>query len=291
MPVINSTEGCHEAVFAFPSHIVPIYGLVKRLAAAAPEYYFPVKPFAVEGYRLPEGYVLKGHPQEPVELFLKTPTENIKKALQVAVADRGREDMGVPWVALVTGGPFALTAHVYADLVKETFAGKSIEECRNEPLKCIPGLSAVSVKDLPEGVLFVNLESEIPRMLDNMSRMLPKATAVCVNTFEEIDPTIVNALESKLKKLLRIGPLSLSMDSEPASDEYGCILWLDKQKPTSVIYVGFGSFIPLPPNEVIPLTEALQESGFPFLWSVRGKTKDLLPKCSEEQVLLFDIAI
>ncbi|KAK6943853.1 UDP-glucuronosyl/UDP-glucosyltransferase [Dillenia turbinata] len=79
---------------------------------------------------------------------------------------------------------------------------KVILEYEKEPLKLIPGLSSVLVKDLPEGVLFGNLELEFPKMLHNMSRMLPKATAVCVNSFEEIDPTITNVLKSNFKELL-----------------------------------------------------------------------------------------
>ncbi|KAK6942785.1 UDP-glucuronosyl/UDP-glucosyltransferase [Dillenia turbinata] len=317
MSVNNTIEGGHVAVIAFPftSHVGPLLGLVKRLAAEAPEVMFSffathrsnkanfsdeeflhnIRPFDVED-GLPEGFIPKGHPQEPVELFLKATPNNFKKSIEVAVSEIGREvtcvlsdaflwicgkmaeEKGVPWIALITGGPFALTAHLYTDVIRQTFADKSLEECEEEPLKFIPGLSSVLVKDLPEGILSGNLESEFPKMLHNMSRMLPKATAVCVNSFEEIDPTVTNVLKSNFKKFLCVGPLSLTMSSQPASDEYDCLPWLDKYKPASVVYISFGSVIPLPPSEVIPLTEALEESGFPFLWSVRGNTKELIPK-------------
>ncbi|KAK6944249.1 UDP-glucuronosyl/UDP-glucosyltransferase [Dillenia turbinata] len=307
----------HIAVFAFPfgTHAAPLFNLVQRLAMASPNTIFSffstrqsnksifsdqkhemIKPFDVED-GLPENYVFKGNPQEPVELFIRATPHNFKRSLQVAVDERKREisciisdaflwfcqeiaaEMCVPWIPLWTGGPFSLTSHIYTDIIRETFADKRPEDCEKEPLEFISGMSQISAKDLPEGILFGNLETEFPLLLHSMARTLPKATAVAINSFEEIEETIAKDLKTKFNKFLNVGPLTLtSSTDEPASDDNGCLSWLSNQKPASVAYISFGSIITPPPKEVVALAEALEKSGFPFLWSVRGNTKDFLPE-------------
>lgn len=84
-----------------------------------------------------------------------------------------------------------------------------------------------------------------------------------------------------LQSVLYVGFLTLSIPLPPLPpsdrDETGCLSWLDKQKSKSVIYVIFGTVATPPPNELVALTEALEESGFPFLWSLKDKLKGLLP--------------
>ncbi|KAE9466732.1 hypothetical protein C3L33_01385, partial [Rhododendron williamsianum] len=103
----------------------------------------------------------------------------------------------------------------------------------NDIVKFVPGFSELRLGDLPTGVLFGNLESPFVVMLHKMGRALPKATAIAVNSFEELDPEINQDLKSKLKMFLNVGPFnSISSSSSPPppssySDEYGCIAWLE----------------------------------------------------------------
>nr|ABD28557.1 Anthocyanidin 3-O-glucosyltransferase, related [Medicago truncatula] len=88
-------------------------------------------------------------------------------------------------------------------------------------------------------------------------------------------------MRSMLQSVLYVGFLTLSIPLPPLPpsdrDETGCLSWLDKQKSKSVIYVSFGTVATPPPNELVALTEALEESGFPFLWSLKDKLKGILP--------------
>lgn len=127
----------------------------------------------------------------------------------------------------------------------------------NDIVKFVPGFSELRLGDLPTGVLFGNLESPFAVMLHKMGRALPKATAIAVNSFEELDPEINQDLKSKLKMFLNVGPFnsisSSSLSPPPPSsysDEYGCIAWLDNHKAVSVAYIGFGTLATLPPAEV-----------------------------------------
>ena len=57
-------------------------------------------------------------------------------------------------------------------------------------LKFIPGFSELCLGDLPDGVLFGNLESPFAIMVHKMGQALVKADAVLINSFEELDPEI-----------------------------------------------------------------------------------------------------
>ena len=43
-------------------------------------------------------------------------------------------------------------------------------------------------------------------------------------------------------------------------------------------YVSFGTVVTPPPHEIVAVAEALEASGFPFLWSLKEHLKDLLPR-------------
>ena len=150
---------------------------------------------------------------------------------------------------------------------------------QDQTLDFIPGFSAIKVEDLPEGMVFGDTESPFACMLHKMGLMLPRATIVATNSFEELEPTIVtNDLKSKLQKVLTVGPFDLSSPPPLILDASGCLPWLDNKKEASVAYVSFGSIATPPPNEIVALAEALEATGIPFLWSLREHAMNNLPK-------------
>ncbi|XP_062119753.1 anthocyanidin 3-O-glucosyltransferase 7-like isoform X2 [Humulus lupulus] len=316
--VTPSPAHSHVAVVAFPfgTHAAPLLSVVHRLAAASsPETIFSffnttqsnhtifttmsagggggggakVKAYDVwDG--VPEGHTFtRGH-QEPIELFMKAAPQSLRLSIDKAVAETGKEvtclvtdaffwfaadmaqDMGVPWLPFWTAGPCTLSAHLYTDLIRHQ-AGSG-----NESLGFIAGMSKIQVQDLPEGVVFGDLESYFSTMLHQMGLMLPRATAVFMNSFEELDKTITDDMKSKLQKFLSVGPFNLALPPPPAQDESGCLPWLDKQEAASVVYIGFGSVVVLPKEELMAIAEALESSGVSFIWSLKENGKANLPK-------------
>ncbi|KAK6289360.1 hypothetical protein POUND7_000901 [Theobroma cacao] len=245
----------------------------------------------------PEGYVFVGEPLEDVELFMTVAQENFRKGiLEVAVAETERklsclvtdaflwfgkdlaEENGVPWVPFFVSGACPLSSHLYTDTIRQNFGVGGMVGLEDETLDFIPGMSNIRIRDLPEGILFGNLESIFSRMIHRMGQVLPEAVAVFINSFEELDPVVTSDMKSKLKKFLNVGPLTLSTPPAPAvPDSYGCLTWLDKQKPATVAYISFGSVATPPPNELVALAEALEASRVPFIWSLRDKSKVHLP--------------
>lgn len=85
---------------------------------------------------------------------------------------------------------------------------------------------------------------------------------------------MVSELKSRFQKFLNVGPFHLAWPPPLIADEHDCLQWLDKHKPSSVAYISFGSMMPPPPHEQAALAEALDASGFPFLWSSRGNVEE-----------------
>ncbi|GLU10369.1 hypothetical protein SLE2022_271790 [Rubroshorea leprosula] len=94
-------------------------------------------------------------------------------------------------------------------------------------------------------------------MLHKMGLALPRETAVAANSFQELDPLIVTMLKSRFQKFLNVGPFCLTLPL-PFSNTYDCMEWLNKQEPSSVVSISFGSVITLPPHELTALLAALE---------------------------------
>nr|XP_011458504.1 PREDICTED: anthocyanidin 3-O-glucosyltransferase 7-like [Fragaria vesca subsp. vesca] len=310
--------------FPFGTHAGPLLSLVLRLAAAKPDTIFSfittskansslfsqtskasaflnVKAYDVPD-GLPEGFVPSGHPEQLIGFFLKAAPANFRIVMKEAEAGSGlkigclvtdaffwfagdmAEEMKLPWVPLWTAGSRSLLVHAATDLIRQRVLGTGGNAVKT--LEFLPGFSKLEVADLPEGVVLGNLESPISSLLHKMGQELPKATAVAINSFEEAEPDVVNELKSRFKKFLNVGPFNLASASPPLlEDDSGCLEWLDKHKPASVVYISFGSVVSPPPHELAAFAEALAESGFPFIWSFRGNPDEILPNGCDKSSL------
>ncbi|KAM1317516.1 hypothetical protein ACFX13_002874 [Malus domestica] len=344
MSVIESSKQRHVAVLAFPfgGHVEPLLNLVCRLASStSPDMCFSFLnsersnnvlfseksesniPSNLKHYNVsdgvPKNHVLKGHPMEVVELFLKATPANYKIGIEKAVAETGKkvtclitdaflvfagemaQNWGVPWIPLWIPMPCNLSAHIYTDLIRgELFPNYVGLESDNQigndddcllednTLEIVPGLSAMHIADLPEEV--VPCDSLLSQMLSQMGRVLHQMTALVLNSYQEINPTLLNNdLKLKVPKLLNVGFLTASLPAVPmvapsSSDATGCLSWLDEQPASSVAYICFGTIGAPSPNEMIALAEALEVSGVSFLWSLKDNFKDLLPSGFVEKI-------
>uniref|UniRef100_A0A2N9GBL5 Glycosyltransferase n=1 Tax=Fagus sylvatica TaxID=28930 RepID=A0A2N9GBL5_FAGSY len=266
---------------------------------------------------VPEGHVFTpaNLDVEEFELFMKAAPESFGKAMDIAVGETGRniscllsdclfvfscqmaEKMHAKWVSFWVPAPCSLLAHMYRDLIHKAYTnyacgingggvvGLGCIKPIEKSLDVIPGLSAMRFCDLPDDLL----QSDVPNsslLFNNMCRMrevLPQASAVVMNSFQELNSTLLtNDLKSKFQDLLYLGIPTLTLPPTPPpppshSDATGCLPWLEQKKPSSVAYISFGTLAPFPPNEFVALAEALEVSGVPFLWSLKDNLKQLLP--------------
>ncbi|KHN18257.1 Anthocyanidin 3-O-glucosyltransferase 2 [Glycine soja] len=204
---------------------------------------------------------LANHPIEKVNLFLKTGPQNLQKGILLAEADIEKrvtciiadafvdssllvaQSLNVPWIAFWPPMSCSLSLYFYIDLIRDL-----ARRAGNITLDFLPGLSNFGVKDMPQDLLIVGeRETVFSRTLVSLAKVLPQAKAVVMNFFEELDPPLfVQDMRSKLHS-------------------------------KSVAYVCFGTVVALPPHELVTVAEALEESGFPFLWSLMEGLMDLLP--------------
>lgn len=307
-------ENQHVAVIAFPfgSHLMPLLNLVLKLAHAAPHSSFsfigthksnailfpkPHIPNNINHYSIsdgiPEGHVLGNDPTEKLDLFLKTGPQNLHKGIQLAEADTKKkvtciiadafvasslhvaQTLNVPWIAVWLPNSCSLSLYFYTDLIRR--------HCTNHAAKTtldfLPGLSKMRVEDIPHDLLVVGEKETIfSRTLVSLGEVLPQAKAVVMNFFEELDPPLfVQDMRSKLQSLLYVVPLPSPLLPLSDNDSGGILSWLDRKSGRSVVYVCFGTVVAPPPHELVAVAEALEESGFPFLWSLKEAVMGGLP--------------
>ncbi|GMP84821.1 hypothetical protein CsSME_00038196 [Camellia sinensis var. sinensis] len=101
-------------------------------------------------------------------------------------------------------------------------------------------------------ILFNAGSSELQKFLNRARAAESEAYGVVINSFEELEPRYVDGIrKAKGDKVWCIGPLSLcnkdNLDkaergNKPAINENQCLMWLDEQKPGSVVYACLESF-------------------------------------------------
>ncbi|KAM6552814.1 hypothetical protein CsatB_013576 [Cannabis sativa] len=184
----------------------------------------------------------------------------------------------IPWVPLWTSGPRSLLSHLYTDHIRRRFEDPEHNK-EDQTLNFLPEFSSFRVTDLPLGIIIPPRKSESPFdiMLHKMAQTLPKANAVVINSFHQIDSQISTHLKTQFHKFLNLGPFTLT-NTKPNNeyDPNNCLEWLSRQNPRSVVYISFGSLVVPHADKVAILVEALKESGFSFLWSYRGENNTTL---------------
>nr|GMD39661.1 UDP-glucose:flavonoid 3-O-glucosyltransferase [Ipomoea batatas] len=322
---MGSSE-CHVAVLAFPfgTHAAPLLSLVEQLSAAFPSAQFSFfsshdsnsnlfgsrDPGAgkIKAYDVGDG-IVAGEASVIHEEFIMAMPGNYQTAVAEAEAETGTkfgcfltdaflwfggdlaaERGGVPWIALWTAGACSLSAHLYTDFVRSLVGANPNGNGLEQKLKVIPGMSEVSIGEMPGEILAKDLHVSFPGMIYNMALKLPGANAVVLNSFQKLDPSITDDLRSKLQKVFNIGPMILlpTTPKPPISDDHNCIPWLDSLPPASpAVYLSFGSGLMPPPHEIVALAEALEAKRAPFLWSLKPHGVKHLPEGFLEQTKEF----
>ncbi|KAK3001395.1 hypothetical protein RJ639_022326 [Escallonia herrerae] len=142
----------------------------------------------------------------------------------------------------------------------------------------LPGLPSLCTEDLPSFILPSSSVSSFPKMLCELFQDMKKLKWVLGNSFQELETDVTESMD-EIHPIWPVGPLvpSSLLGKEDATDEGidlfksedTCIEWLNRQKPSSVIYISFGSLLMESPKEKESIATALKRSGHPFLWVVK----------------------
>ncbi|KAL8188905.1 hypothetical protein R6Q57_029425 [Mikania cordata] len=107
-----------------------------------------------------------------------------------------------------------------------------------------------------------------------------KVKWVLGNSFMELEKDVIMSLNNAGHVFWPVGPIvpatilgeekDASFDLVESNDGSICIDWLNKQKPSSVVYISFGSLISSSEKEIESKTTGLKQTKRPFLWVIRS---------------------
>ncbi|KAL6013292.1 hypothetical protein ACLOJK_003784 [Asimina triloba] len=156
----------------------------------------------------------------------------------------------------------------------------------------LPGLPLLRPEDLPSFIL-PNSEhwGGFGRTISLLFENMHKLKWVLCNSFYELEKDGVESMSS-IQPITPVGPLVpqilLGEDEDSGVElwkaEESCIEWLDKHQASSVVYVSFGSVLPLPTEQMEKIAWGIKSSGRPFLWvaklpehAAEDRSRGLLP--------------
>ncbi|KAM0936945.1 putative 7-deoxyloganetin glucosyltransferase [Dioscorea sansibarensis] len=148
------------------------------------------------------------------------------------------------------------------------------------PVEWIPGLNNIRLRDLPSFIRTTDPADIFLNMVKREGQKAFEATAIIINTFDELEDEVLIAMASMLPPLYTVGPLSLLYNQFPVSEamsiessflkeDEDCLEWLDKKEPGSVLYVSFGSLAIVSNEQMIEFAWGLANSKHDFLWITR----------------------
>ncbi|XP_040381441.1 7-deoxyloganetin glucosyltransferase-like [Oryza brachyantha] len=188
------------------------------------------------------------------------------------------------------------------------------------PIDWIAGMPTVRLGDVSSFVRTLDPTSFALRVEEDEANSCARAQGLILNTFDDLESDVLEALKDEFPRVYTIGPLAAAMHGRVVDranghgggaaglslweEDAACMTWLDAQPSGSVLYVSFGSLTVMSPDNIAELAWGLAESRRPFLWVVRpglvagginalpdgfvSETKDrcfIAEWCAQEQVL------
>ncbi|EYU18466.1 hypothetical protein ABFS82_02G058400 [Erythranthe guttata] len=197
------------------------------------------------------------------------------------------EQLGIPEVVFFTTSACGFMGYCnYGELVtRGLFPLKDESQITNgfldTVLDWVPGMKKIRLRDFPSFVRTTDPEDIMVNYNILQTKNATRAKAVIINTFDELEAEVLDALREKFDTVATIGPLQLleqhevekpeikSIGSSLWKEDDACIAWLNKRAPNSVLYVNFGSITVLSPQQLLEFAWGLANSGQYFLWIIR----------------------
>ncbi|KAI3794291.1 hypothetical protein L1987_36920 [Smallanthus sonchifolius] len=183
------------------------------------------------------------------------------------------DELGIPEVLLWTNSASVVLALAHYD----TFRQRGIV-----PLKvdCIPGMKGMRLKDMPTFLRITHPDDILFNLTIRETARAKNASAIILNTFEELERDMLNELSSINPLVYSTGPLHTianTMENENLQllgtslwkEDTKCLEWLDSKEPNSVVYVNFGSITVMTPEQLVEFSWGLANSNQTFLWVIR----------------------
>ncbi|KAK7306714.1 hypothetical protein VNO77_44669 [Canavalia gladiata] len=149
-------------------------------------------------------------------------------------------------------------------------------------LDWISGMPNIRMRDLPSFVRTTTLDETNFICFGSEAQACMKSSSIIINTTQELEGEVLNALMAQNPNIYNIGPLQFlgkhfpekekgfnSTGSSLWKNDSKCIQWLDQWEPSSVIYVNYGSITVMSEHHMKEFAWGLANSNLPFLWIKR----------------------
>ncbi|XVE77182.1 hypothetical protein DITRI_Ditri13aG0041300 [Diplodiscus trichospermus] len=250
-----------------------------------------------------DNHVLPGGAEATVDLpvekyqYLKTAYDLLKEPFKKFVADQSPDWIfvdGMPYWAAEVALEYRVPLVYFTVLTASTdvfvgspdhLIGEGQRKLRSSPESL---MSAPDWVTFPSSVFFKKHEAAVSfgalygsngtEKSDAccISKALQSCQTVAVRSCNEFEGDYLNLLEKVLRK--KVIPTGLLPPEQPQrrdiTDETWVKIfeWLDKQKPKSVVFVGFGSECKLSRDQTYEIAYGLELSEMQFLWALRKPT-------------------
>ncbi|XXG61202.1 hypothetical protein AAC387_Pa04g2916 [Persea americana] len=203
------------------------------------------------------------------------------------------DDLNIPDVVLWTMSTYTMMGFFqFEELVRRgytpfTDATQFSNGYLNTPIDWIPSMPDICLKDLPTFFRTTDPNDIMLNLCIQIAHSLPKLSAIIINTLDELEHEIIHATAISFNfkgPSYAVGPIyqllqtqlpqsqlhsTIKSNSNLWEEEMGCLDWLDRFDPASVVYVNFGSITVLTPEQVKEFAWGLANCNHPFVWVIR----------------------
>ncbi|PWA13599.1 UDP-glucuronosyl/UDP-glucosyltransferase [Artemisia annua] len=136
-------------------------------------------------------------------------------------------------------------------------------------------MDGIRLKDMPTFLRTTDSNDMMVNFVYRETSRAKKASAIILNTFDDLEHDVLHALSLIYPPIYSIGPLHTIpyskenkdlqlLDSSLWEEETECLEWLDSKEPNSVVYVNFGSITVMTPQQLVEFSWDLQTVTRPF---------------------------
>ncbi|CAO2047436.1 unnamed protein product [Urochloa humidicola] len=198
------------------------------------------------------------------------------------------KELGIPYVQLWTASTISFLGYQHYRLLIDRGLAllKDAEQLTNgfldTPVEDVPGLRNMRFRDFPSFIRTTNPDEYMVGYVLRETGRSASASAVILNTFDELEGEAVAAMESlgMARKVYTLGPLPLVAREDPPTprssinlslwkEQDECLRWLDGREHGAVVYVNFGSITVMTNEQLVEFAWGLANSGRQFLWIIR----------------------
>ncbi|XXG43611.1 hypothetical protein AAC387_Pa01g3599 [Persea americana] len=171
--------------------------------------------------------------------------------------------------------------HCISAVARFCFQLKSLGSLMNGKMKTPISLQAVSWEGCFTDRFMEFVRSQHPMMAFDAGSIYNSCWPI---EGEFLDMLSEEPFLGKGNRLWAVGPVNPIVVDRGVRTSHGCLEWLDKQPPRSVLYISFGTLSSLSKDQVPELAKGLERSGQRFIWVLREADRgDIFSKEEEEK--------